>query len=64
MMKVYVDSLPHHAEAGSPRRGIECIQIRIANLQGLNEMASMHRNEVIVEDMMLVGSHNLSLAAR
>mmetsp|Transcript_26102 Transcript_26102/g.71911 ORF Transcript_26102/g.71911 Transcript_26102/m.71911 type:complete len:291 (+) Transcript_26102:54-926(+) len=64
MMKVYVDSLPHHADAGSPRRGIESIKIRIVNMQGLNEMASMHRKQVIVEDMMLVGSYDLSLAAR
>lgn len=66
MIKVYVDSLPqHHAEAGSPRRGMETLQIRVVNLQGLNnEMASMHRKQVIVEDLMLVGSYDLSLAAR
>ncbi|CAB9520689.1 expressed unknown protein [Seminavis robusta] len=64
MMKVYVDSLPHHAVAGSPRRGIESLKIRIANLQGLNEMASMHRKQVIVEDLTLVSSYNMSLAAR
>ena len=64
MMKVYVDSLPHHANVGSPRWGIESLKIWIANLQGLNEMVSMHRKQfIIIEDLTLVGSYNLSLAA-
>ena len=64
MMKVYVDSLPHNADAGSPRRGIENLSIRAANLQGLHETSSMHQKQIIVGDLMLVGSYNLSLAAR
>lgn len=64
MMKVYVDSLPHDADAGSPRRGVESLSIRAANLQGLGPTASMHRKQIIVGDSMLVGSYNLSLAAR
>lgn len=63
MMKKFVDNIPVSRDTGSPRAGLEMIQIRVADVSQ-HETTSMHRKELISEDLITVGSYNYSLSAR
>lgn len=63
MIKKFIDNIPVNEETGNPRVGLEMIEFRVADVSH-NTMASMHRKELVMEELMVVGSYNYSLAAR
>jgi hypothetical protein len=52
------------ATGGAPERLVNLIQVRAVTLDNLGEYACMHRNKIMLSDMSLVGSYNLSTNAR
>jgi hypothetical protein len=52
------------ATEGVPERLVNLIQVRAVTLDNLGEYACMHRKGIMISDMSLVGSYNLSTNAR
>jgi len=63
MIKKFIDNIPVSEETGNPRAGLEMIEFRIADVSH-SKMTSMHRKDLITEELMVIGSYNYSLAAR
>ena len=63
MIKKFIDNIPVNEETGNPRAGVEMIEFRVADISH-NTIASMHRKELIMEELMVIGTYNYSLAAR
>jgi hypothetical protein len=52
------------ATEGTPERLVNLIQVRAVTLDNLGEYACMHQQGIMISDMSLVGSYNLSTNAR
>ena len=63
MIKKFIDNIPVSEETGNPRAGLEMIEFRVADVAH-DTITSMHRQELITEELMVIGSYNYSLAAR
>lgn len=63
MIKKFIDNTPVSEETGNPRAGLETIEFRVADVSH-NTTSSMHRKDLITQELMVIGSYNYSLAAR